>query len=131
MNRPTIEQRLRRRLVLMSRDEAMEAAVRARMPAGWELRRVTELEALGDWHEILLYRFLILDLDEIDAFDPLDVIRELRVVHQINLPVFCFGGDAALQDEMRLARADRLLDRDALLELLPALFERYGWGGPG
>ncbi len=130
MNRPTIEQRLRRRLVLMSRDEAMEAAVRERMPAGWELRRVTELEALGDWHEILLYRFLILDLDEIDAFDPLDVIRELRVVHQINLPVFCFGGDAALRDEMRLARADRLLDRDALLELLPALFERYGWGGP-
>lgn len=130
MNRPTIEQRLRRRLVLMSRDEAMEAAVRARMPAGWELHRVTELEALGDWHEILLYRFLILDLDEIDAFDPLDVIRELRVLHQINLPVFCFGGDAALRDEMRLARADRLLDRDALLELLPALFERYGWGGP-
>ncbi len=41
---------------------------------------------------VFLYRFLLLGLDEASAFDPLDVIREPRMAHPINLPVFCFGG---------------------------------------
>lgn len=130
MNQPTIERRLQRRCILMTCDAGMEAAVRECMPAGWDLHRITDLAEIGDWHEVLLYRFLLLDLDEVDAFDPLDVIRELRIGHQINLPVFCFGGDEELRDEMRLSRADRFFDRDELLALLPRFFAQYGWGGP-
>ncbi len=130
MSQPTIEQRLRRRCILMTCDAEMESAVRGRMPPGWELHRITGLEEIGDWHDLLLYRFLLLDLDEVGAFDPLDVIRELRMAHQINLPVFCFGGDGGLRDEMRLSRADRFFDRGELLEKLPRFFAQYGWGGP-
>jgi hypothetical protein len=77
---------------------------------------------------VLLHRFLLLDLDEIDAFDPLDVIRVLRMQYQINLPVFCFGGDQDIQDEMRLSRADRFFDRDEMITRLPDFLEQYRWG---
>ncbi len=109
-------------------EEAMLKRIRAATPDGWEMIPVTDLEDLGDWHEVLLYRFLLLDLDEIEVFDPLDVIRILRMQYQINIPVFCFGGDEDIQDEMRLARADRFFSPDELLEILPRFFEQYAWG---
>lgn len=112
----------------MTTDSAMRAAIEAVVPAGWEMVAKNDLDAVGDWNEILLYRFLLLDLDETDAFDPLDVIRTLRMEHMINIPVFCFGGDADIRDEMRLMRADRFYDRDQLIAALPAFFEQFGWG---
>ena len=128
MSKPTIERRLQRRFIAMVGEEAMLKRIRAATPDGWEMIPVTDLEDLGDWHEVLLYRFLLLDLDEIEVFDPLDVIRILRMQYQINIPVFCFGGDEDIQDEMRLARADRFFSQDELLEMLPRFFEQYAWG---
>lgn len=128
MAEPTIEQRLQRRFIVMTADPAMEATLRAQVPQGWEMVRVTDLEELGDWHDILLYRFLLLDLDEVDAFDPLDIIRMLRMQHMINIPVFCFGGNEDLKDEMRLSRADRFFERTEIVAMLPRFFEQYRWG---
>jgi hypothetical protein len=48
--------------------------------------------------------------------------------YQINLPVFCFGGDQDIQDEMRLSRADRFFDRDEMITRLPDFLEQYRWG---
>jgi len=129
MSEPTIERRLERRFVLMSADPEMVRRLQQRVPEGWEMVTVTDVDDLGDWHELLLYRFLLLDLDEIDAFDPLDVIRVIRTQYQINLAVFCFGGDEDLQDEMRLSRADRFFSRDEIADRLPQFLEQYGWGG--
>ncbi|HKK14199.1 MAG TPA: hypothetical protein VKA14_06010 [Gammaproteobacteria bacterium] len=129
MTEPTIEKRLQRRFIVMTTDPEMQRRLLETTPQGWEMAVVDDVEDLGDWHEALLYRFLLLDLDEVEAFDPLDVIRVLRMQYQINLPVFCFGGDEELRDEMRLARADRFFGREEVLERLPQFLEQYGWGG--
>jgi len=127
MTEPTIQRRLERRIILMTQDEEMIRQVQSCLEPPWELATVTDLEELGEWNEILLYRFLLLDLDEIDAFDPLDVIRVLRMEYQINLPVFCFGGDAEIQNEMRLSRADRFFSREEMIERLPEFLRQYDW----
>ena len=128
MTEPTVARRLERCLILMTTDHAFEARVRALLPAEWSLRCTDDLDALGEWSDVLLYRFMLLDLDEVEAFDPPEVIRALRMEYQINLAVFCFGGDEALRDEMRLLRADRFFDRDELIDKLPLFLEHYGWG---
>ena len=128
MAEPTIQRRLEKRLILMSRDGDMTEHLRTSLPDDWHMEVTTDLEALGAWNEVLLYRFLLLDLDEIEVFDPLDVIRLLRMEYQINLPVFCFGGDADIRDEMRLARADRFFDRDEMVAKLPEFIRMYDWG---
>jgi hypothetical protein len=127
MARPTIEKRLQRRFIVMSTDAGMIEALRAQVPADWEMVVTTDLDQLGDWGEILLHRFLLLDLDEIDAFDPLDVIRAIRTEHMLQIGVFCFGGDSELRDEMRLARADRFFGRDEMAAVLPQFLNQYGW----
>ncbi|MCA1791797.1 MAG: hypothetical protein LC667_18680, partial [Thioalkalivibrio sp.] len=119
MSEPTIARRLERRIIVMTRDTEMLSKLQACVEPPWTLVPVTDLEDLGPWNEVLLYRFLLLDLDEVEVFDPLDVIRIVRMEYQINLPVFCFGGDADIQDEMRLSRADRFFTRDEMLERLP------------
>ena len=127
MTEPTISRRLERRIILMTRDEEMIRQLQACLEPPWELTVVTDLEDLGAWNEVLLYRFLLLDLDEVDVFDPLDVIRILRMEYQINLPVFCFGGDADIQDEMRLSRADRFFSREEMIQRLPEFMRQYDW----
>ena len=126
---PTIAERLRRRFIVMSRDAALLEDLRAQTPEGWEMVVATELAALGDWNDILLFRFLLLDLDEIDAFDPLDVIREIRTQLMLQIAVFCFGGDSAMRDEMRMARADRFYERGEIAAKLPQFLAQYSWGG--
>jgi hypothetical protein len=128
MAQPTIDERMRRKLILMCTDEAMITRVRDTVSDQWTVVVVHDLEDIGEWQDVLLHRFLLLDLDEIDAFDPLDVIRVLRMQYQINLPVFCFGGDQDIQDEMRLSRADRFFDRDEMITRLPDFLEQYRWG---
>lgn len=127
MSEPSIARRLERRIILMTRDPEMIRDVEAALEPPWQLVTVTDLEDLGAWNEVLLHRFLLLDLDEIEAFDPLDVIRTLRMEYQINLPVFCFGGDEDIRDEMRLSRADRFFDREEMLERLPEFLRQYDW----
>lgn len=127
MSSPTIEKRLQKRMILMSTNSEMQSEVEKRLPEDWSVSVITDLDDLGEWNEVLLYRFLLLDLDEFDAFDPLDVIRQIRMLFQINIPVFCFGGDGDIQDEMRLSRADRFFTQAQMLEILPTYFEQYQW----
>lgn len=127
MSEPSIARRLERRIILMTRDPEMIRNVEATLEPPWQLVTVTDLEDLGAWNEVLLHRFLLLDLDEVEAFDPLDVIRMLRMEYQINLPVFCFGGDEDIRDEMRLSRADRFFGREEMLERLPEFLRQYDW----
>jgi hypothetical protein len=127
MTAPTIERRLQKKAIIMSANQAMIARCESAMLEGWELVALTDLEDAGEWNQLLLYRFLLLDLDEIDQFDPLDVIREIRMQYQINIPVFCFGGDIDIQEEMRLSRADRFFSADELVSMLPQFCENYNW----
>ncbi|HSM27746.1 MAG TPA: hypothetical protein VK855_06535 [Thioalkalivibrio sp.] len=127
MSEPSIARRLERRIILMTQDPEMIRNVEATLEPPWQLVTVTDLEDLGAWNEVLLHRFLLLDLDEVEAFDPLDVIRMLRMEYQINLPVFCFGGDEDIRDEMRLSRADRFFGREEMLERLPDFLRQYDW----
>lgn len=120
--------RLRCRFILMTGDSAMESAPQAQMLPGWDMVHATDLGEIGDWHDVLFYRFLLLDLDEAGIFDPLDVVRTLRMRHAVNIPGFCFGGDENLKDEMRLARADRFFGRDEIPDILPRSMEQYRWG---
>ncbi len=129
MSEPTIASRMRRRYVLMSTDADFVSACQRLTPSGWEQVKVDDLEHAGQWHELLMFRFLVLDLDECDVYDPMDVIREIRTQHQINLAVFCFGGDDDIRDEMRLARADRFFAKNEVGRVLPMFFEQYAWGG--
>lgn len=127
MAQPTIEKRLQRKFIVMSCDERLLAQLRAALPAGWEMAATTDLNEVGGWSEILLYRFLLLDLDE-TAFDPLEVMQTLRTELMLQTAVFCFGGSAGLRDAMRLARADRFFERDEIVRVLPQFLAQYGWG---
>ena len=127
MARPTIAARLKRRFLLMTTDGALRERLMAQVPADWEMVVITSLEEAGGWDEILLYRFLLLDLDEAEAFDPIDVIRTLRMEYLLQIAVLCFGGDADIQDEMRLSRADRFYTREEIVTVLPQFLAQYAW----
>lgn len=129
MATPSIQSRLRRRFLLVTADRATTEALRAALPPDWEMTPTTDLAFVGDFAEILQQRFLLLDLDETSAFDPLEVLRELRVNLMLNVPVFCFGGTPGLRDEARLARADRFFERGEIAAKLPEFCTQYGWGG--
>jgi len=128
MATPTIESRMRRRFILMSRDSRLEGDLRAALPEKWEMKTVTALDAVGGFEEILQHRFMLLDLAEADAFDPLEILQELRVDLMLNLPVFCFGGTPDLRNAARLARADRFFEHDEIVARLPDFCEQYAWG---
>lgn len=129
MAQPTIATRLQRKFLVMSRDQALLVQLREQMSPGWEMVAITDLEQAGGWQDLLLYRFLLLDLDETEAFDPLDVMHSIRMEHQLQIAVFCFGGSRMIRDSMRVARADRFFERDQIAAALPQFLEQYGWGG--
>ncbi len=125
MAEQTIETRLLKRFIVMTTDQSMIHELNRLLHEPWQMHIETELDSLGGWHEVLLYRFLLLDLDEVEAYDPLDVMRLIRMQYQINLPVFCFNGDEAMQQDMRLSRADRFFSRHQMLAMLPKFFAQY------
>ena len=127
MATPTIAARLKRRFLLMTTDVAVRERLQAQVPSDWEMVAITSLDEAGDWNEILLYRFLLLDLDEIEVFDPIDVIRTLRMEYLLQIAVLCFGGDADIQDEMRMSRADRFYTREEIVTVLPQFLAQYAW----
>ena len=127
MSAPTVQDRLARRLIVMSTDQSLLAALRAALPEGWSMTVCTDLDQVGEYQDVLLHRFLLLDLDETAAFDPLAVIGQVRVDMLLNLAIFCFGGDAALRDRARLARADRFFERGEIVGKLPVYCDQYGW----
>lgn len=128
MAAPTVAERMKRKYVVMTTDQDMIERLGEATPPEWTQVVCTNFEDLGEWGDVLLYRFILLDLDEWEVFDPLDVIRMLRMQYQINTPVFCFGGDEDIQDEMRLARADRFFGREEMAERLPDFLQQYAWG---
>ncbi len=127
MTAPTIAARLKRRFLVMTADVALRETLRALVPSDWEMVAITSLDEAGDWNEILLYRFLLLDLDEVEAFDPIDVIRTLRMEYLLQIAVLCFGGDTDIQDEMRMSRADRFYGREQIVTVLPQFLAQYAW----
>ena len=124
---PTIASRLQRKLIVMSRDEAVLSALRGALPTEWQMVETLDLEDIGDFQDILQHRFMLLDLDEYDAFDPLDVIRAVRMEMMLNLPIFCFGGAQDVRDEARLSRADRFFERDEIIEKMKLFCQQYQW----
>lgn len=122
---PSIEDRLRKRLIWMSNDEAMLAEVRKSLPPEWSLTAALGVEDFDDWQEILLHRFLVLDLDD-SAVDPA-LIDEIRREHQLNIPIFCYGGSEEQRLEARSARADRFFDKGEILARLPDFLRQFSW----
>jgi hypothetical protein len=126
MAQPTIASRLVRRLAFVSSDTALGAELRGALPAGWACAQVTDAAVLGSFADILQYRFLLLDLDDA-AFDPLEVIDTLRRELMLNIAILCIGGDAAMRDAARLARADRFFGRDEAVEVMRKFCAQYDW----
>lgn len=124
---PTIESRLQRKFIVMSRDAALLSDLRVALPAEWLMVETHDLEEIGGFQDVLQHRFILLDLDEYDAFDPLDVIRAVRMDLMLNVPIFCFGGEQDVRDEARLSRADRFFERDEIIEKMKLFCQQYQW----
>ncbi len=129
MTQPTIAARLQRKFILMTNDAALQASVQAAVPEGWEMVATLDLDALGGFDQVLLYRFIFLDLDTLtDDFDPQDAIRKIRMELMLNVAIFCFGGSDDERDQARLNRADRFFERDEMVARLPQFCHQYRWG---
>ncbi len=124
MPAPTIASRLARKAVLFSGDAALRAALAAKLPEGWSLTPARAVGDVGGFQDLLLHRFVLVDLD---AGGGEEIVREIRSGMMLNVPLFCFGGAEAARDAARAARADRVLARAELEELLPQLCEQFGW----
>jgi len=127
MAAPTVESRLRRRILLMTPRAGVADNVRAALPEGWDLVCATEPGAVGGLEELIQFRMVLLDLAAADGWWPVDVVTELRSELLLNVPILCFDGDDQARDEARLARADRFFDRDELMEKLPQFCAQLGW----
>lgn len=124
---PSITDRMRKRFIVVSSDEDLNGAIAAAAPAGWEMVAVTDLEDLGAWQEILLHRFLLLNLDDAVVEDPVGLVDTIRREYQLNIAIFCVGGDQGQRDAARMARADRFFGREETLARLPEFFAQFGW----
>ena len=124
---PTIESRMQRKFIVMTQDKALLAVLRAALPAEWQMVETHDLEEIGGFQDVLQHRFILLDLDAYEAFDPLDVIRAVRMELMLNVPIFCFGGAPDVRDEARLSRADRFFERDEITEKMKLFCQQYQW----
>jgi len=123
---PTVTSRLQRRFALISGDAPLAAQLQAALPHGWEFTHTADLATLGDFAAVLQYRFLLLDLDAA-LYDPLEVIETVRRDLMLNIAIVCIGGDPALRDAARLARADRFFGREAASEVMLQFCSQYDW----
>lgn len=123
----TVEARLARRLIVFSDDDALREALAAALPADWRASFARSADEVGEFQDVLLHRFALLDLDQDEDTDPVETVREIRSEMLLNIPIFCFGGDAATRDAARLARADRFFERAEIVARLPALCESFAW----
>jgi len=125
---PTIASRLQRRFIAMSSDQNLIARLHDELPGGWEMTVTVDLDELGGFQDILQYRFVLLDLDDCETFDPLGVIRQIRRELMLNIAIICFGGAPDVRNEARLARADRIFERCEIVEKMKLFCNQYGWG---
>lgn len=105
----------------------MLCTLRAALPEGWTLSALTAFEAAGGFEEVLLHRFIPLDLDAGEAIDPVGQVDALRREMMLNVPVFCFGGSRELRDAARLARADRFFERAEVAARVPDICGQLAW----
>lgn len=124
---PTIAARLTRKLIVFSDDPALRGALAGALPADWQASFARSPAEVGEFQDVLLHRFALLDLEPSAGLDPVDTVREIRAEMLLNIPIFCFGGDAAARDAARLARADRFFERDEIVAMLPKLCESFAW----
>jgi hypothetical protein len=124
---PSIDDRMRKRFILMNSDAALRQAVELSIPEKWEMTEATDLDAFDEWQEILLHRFMLLNLEDPQISDPVELIDMIRREHQLNIPIFCLGGSRELRDQARSARADRFFDREEGLQRLPEFFQQFAW----
>ncbi|MBU2810128.1 hypothetical protein HF669_01780 [Acidithiobacillus thiooxidans] len=124
---PSIDDRMRKRFILMNSDAALRQAVESSIPEKWEMTEATDLDAFDEWQEILLHRFMLLNLEDPQISDPVELIDMIRREHQLNIPIFCLGGSRELRDRARSARADRFFDREEGLQRLPEFFQQFAW----
>lgn len=110
----------------MTSDASWHAMATQAVPAQWSCTVATDLADVGEWNDILLYRFLVLDAED-PSLDPVEIVRALRTEFMLQIAVFVFGGSPELRDELRLARADRFYERDQVSEVLPQFFHQYRW----
>ncbi|MBU2738476.1 hypothetical protein [Acidithiobacillus concretivorus] len=124
---PSIDDRMRKRFILMNSDAVLRQAVESSIPEKWEMTEATDLDAFDEWQEILLHRFMLLNLEDPQISDPVELIDMIRREHQLNIPIFCLGGSRELRDQARSARADRFFDREEGLQRLPEFFQQFAW----
>jgi len=127
MAAPTIASRLQRRFITMSSDQKLLAHLHDELPEGWEMTTTLSLDDLGGFQDILQYRFILLDLDDYETFDPLDVIRQIRMELMLNNTIICFGGSPDMRGEARQARADRFFERAEIVDKMKVFCGQYGW----
>ena len=123
----TLAERLARKVIVFSADPALREVVAGSLPAGWQASYAASAADAGEFQEVLLHRFALIDLEPGDGSDPVETVREIRSEMLLNIPIFCVGGDAAARDAARLARADRFFERAELAALLPKLCEGFAW----
>ncbi len=123
---PTVDSRLRRRCIVMTDDANLLAGLYPQVPEGWTLIAASDLAQVGGFEDVLQMRFILLDLDA-KAFDPSDVIEQVRREMMLNVAIFCFGGTVAAREEARQARADRFFERAEVAQKLAAFCEQFGW----
>ncbi|HKJ71879.1 MAG TPA: hypothetical protein VKA55_09030 [Gammaproteobacteria bacterium] len=127
---PTISRRLQPGFIIVTTDDALVRELREVAGEDWEVAPVGAIEDAGDWNEILLYRFILLDLDSCVG-DPAEQVRSLRQESMVNTPVFGVGGTREDQDRVRPQGADRFFGRDEIADKLPEFLAALGWGGKG
>ena len=129
MSQPTIAARMQRKFIAMSGDASWLATLRSALPEGWQMVETLELDSLGEFQDILLHRFIFLDLDTLtETFDPQDAIRAVRMELMLNVPIFCFGGSQDERDQARLNRADRFFEQEEAAARLGLFCHQYRWG---
>ena len=124
---PSVAERLARKLIVFSGDAALREDIARSLPEGWQASYAASASDVGEFQDVLLHRFALLDLEPGDGSDPVETVREIRSEMLLNIPIFCVGGTAAARDAARLARADRFFERGELAALLPRLCDGFAW----
>jgi hypothetical protein len=125
-DQPTIQRRLQPSFILVSTDDELTRQLTA-AAGDWKVTVVPVVDEVGEWHQILLYRFIFFDLDH-SGEDTAAQVERLRTQHLVNIPAFGLGGTQQQRDEARKAGCDRFFDRDEAEAELAALQESLGWG---
>jgi hypothetical protein len=124
---PTLESRRRRRVLIMSASAQMGQALRVALPEGWECVESLDLEEIGGFEDVLQLRFIVIDLDPLGVWDPVDAVAQVRSELMLNVPILCFGSDKAQHDRARMAGADRFFNPAEIVEALPEFCGQLGW----